>query len=252
MLYGIRYFDARALNKRKLARVVVSLTTTPKRLLNIDETLKSLLDQSMQANKIYLCIPYRFSKTGEPYIIPPYLQDLQSIEIVRCEDYGPATKLLPVLNKVSHDNIIIYLDDDNIYPYRLIETLVSASDKYPDSAICVEGLHFNKSALKTYKQVSALKVKKVDIVQGYAGVLVKPKYFSPEIFNYLHAPQEFFFNDDFWISYHLAQNNIDRIQLAFNPKNVPIATKNFLIDGLSTTVNANKNNESIMLQYWLS
>ncbi len=255
MIYSLKYFDYLSSSKRKPSsrskNLFISLTTTPQRLFNIDETLKSLLDQSVQIEKIYLCIPYQFKKTGKPYVIPNKLHNLTSIEIVRCDDYGPATKLFPVLKKVHPDDIIIYLDDDNIYPYRLIENLLNASDKYPNSAISIEGLNINKSTDQTFKEFSSSDLK-VDIVQGYAGVLIKPRFFGShdEIFNYGDAPQEFFSNDDFWISYRLAQANVERIKLAFDVKNKPLPTKNFFIDGLSTTVNANKKKEQIMLQYW--
>src|SRR5687768_8477868 len=94
-------------------RTVFSLTTTPDRINRIRPTLESLRDQTRPANAIYLNVPYYSRKTGKPYQLPEWLDDFPEVTVVRCEDYGPATKLIPALElEKDPETIIIVVDDD--------------------------------------------------------------------------------------------------------------------------------------------
>ena len=89
--------------KIRRPKVVVSLTTLPSRIKSVTNTLKSILTQSLVPNKIYVNLPKKTSK-GEEYVIPKSLLNLvkkhKIIEILRCRtDYGPGTKIYPVLAK---------------------------------------------------------------------------------------------------------------------------------------------------------
>ena len=229
--------------------IFISLTTTPKRIPKIFETLKSLLDQSVKVDKIYVCIPYTFKRTGEPYQVPELLLNLKSVEIVRCEDFGPGTKLLPILNIVSPDDKIIYLDDDNIYPYTLVETLVKKSDQYPNSALCVAGLKVNFDTFETFKTVSK-KDDFVDIVQGYGGVLVKPRFFSEKVYELNLAPKEARLSDDFWFSCNLDVCGVKRIKLGFDVKTLPFGTLNFFVGGLSRVPGGSDNDRKVLEYFY--
>ncbi|MBU6210212.1 MAG: hypothetical protein KGR22_09915, partial [Planctomycetes bacterium] len=56
------------------ARIVVTLTTSPKRLLGLEPVLTSLHNQSVQPDEIHLNIPHIFGRTREPYTIPTWIQ----------------------------------------------------------------------------------------------------------------------------------------------------------------------------------
>lgn len=45
---------------------------------------------------------------------------------------------------------------------------------------------------------------------GCAGIMIKPKFFTEEFFDYKKAPEEAFFVDDIWISGNLARRDIPR------------------------------------------
>jgi hypothetical protein len=79
-------------------RVVVSLSTVPRRVRHIQPILRSLLDQTTPADRVVLAWPARSLRTGRPYPEPPELP--RGVELLRCEDLGPTTKLLPVLRTV--------------------------------------------------------------------------------------------------------------------------------------------------------
>ena len=74
--------------------IYVSISTIPQRLKNLNETVESLLNQTLKPNKIFINIPYkyeRFSEIIEDNQIPKFSSDI--VEVTRCEDCGPGTKL---------------------------------------------------------------------------------------------------------------------------------------------------------------
>ena len=90
----------------------ICLSTTPSRINHLTDTLKSLFAQSRSPQGIRLHIP-EFSKREHcAYEIPPYLDDLEGVEIIRCDDLGPATKLIPALRDFGDDQKILVVDDD--------------------------------------------------------------------------------------------------------------------------------------------
>ena len=84
--------------------IYVSITTIPQRIKNLNKSVKSLLNQTRKPDKIFINIPFkyrRFSETIENKQIPKF--DNNFVEITRCEDYGPGTKLLGSLNKLKRN-----------------------------------------------------------------------------------------------------------------------------------------------------
>ena len=50
-----------------IPKIIVTLTTTPKRLPLIEQTLSSILNQNVKPDKIIINIPSIFKRTGEVY-----------------------------------------------------------------------------------------------------------------------------------------------------------------------------------------
>ena len=74
--------------------LIVSLSTIPPRFDKIGETLKSLLNQSVKADHIYLYIPETYRRFPDWDGQLPHVPD--GITIRRTDiDLGPATKVLP-------------------------------------------------------------------------------------------------------------------------------------------------------------
>ena len=57
-----------------------------------------------------------------------------TVEISRCEDYGPGTKLLGSLEKFKKNSLIILADDDHIYEDYMIEKFYYFYSKAPENA----------------------------------------------------------------------------------------------------------------------
>jgi len=115
--------------------IYVSLTTIPPRIKNLEKSVHSLLNQSRKPDKIFINIPHKYRRFKE--IINndqiPNFEDSR-IEITRCEDYGPGTKLLGSLNKFAKDSLIILADDDNIYEDYMIEKFFYFYSNAPNNA----------------------------------------------------------------------------------------------------------------------
>ncbi len=106
----------------------VSLTSLPSRIDNIYETLKSIEDQTLKPEKVYLNLPYKFKRFPNYQFTNEQILNLNkyNIEITRCDDYGPATKLMGSISKIKNNfDCVVLLDDDHIYHNKALEILVS-------------------------------------------------------------------------------------------------------------------------------
>ena len=112
-------------------KVIISFTTTPKRISKIRPMLNSILDQTVKVNGIILNIP----ANNEEYKI---LKDFNNILNVFTsgKDYGQITKFIPTMLREDNSNtIIILVDDDYIYGKDFIETIIEESKNNENYAI---------------------------------------------------------------------------------------------------------------------
>jgi hypothetical protein len=211
-------------------RVVVSLTTIPDRIAKIRPTINSLLDQSRRPDAICLNLPSHARRERREYTIPEFLKQIPQVERIDCgEDRGPGTKLLPTLEREKDPNTrIIVMDDDQIYPRNLVETLVGASDEMPDAAVGSRGFAipagYDIERRNTLYGTHLARPEPVEIMQGSAGFLVRPRFFTKDLFDYSDAPPESFFVDDVWVAGHMARNGVPRFIVPFDNCYSRIAT----------------------------
>jgi hypothetical protein len=189
--------------------IIVTLSTSPKRLNDIKETLDSMLNQSIKPNKIFINVPYVFKRTGEEYDNNKLvnIKNIDSrIQINRCEDKGPITKLLETLKLTNNPNsIIIIMDDDINYNNDTIEKLTNELKKNPDKVIA--GSIFNHE--------------KINIVEGFKSICFYRKIIKNDFFEFVDKTNPFvhcYKSDDFIISHYLHKNNINAIKSDINIK----------------------------------
>ena len=99
------------------------------------ESVNSLLNQTRKPDKIFVNIPYkykRFKETIKDNQIPKF--DSSIVEVTRCEDCGPGTKLLGSLNKLEKNSLLILADDDHTYEDYMIEKFFYFYSKTPNNA----------------------------------------------------------------------------------------------------------------------
>ena len=171
--------------------IYISISTIPPRLKNLNESVRSLLNQTRKPDKIFINIPYkykRFSETIEDNQIPKF--DSSIVEVTRCEDCGPGTKLLGSLNKFEKNSLVILADDDHFYEDYMIEKLFYFYSKAPNNAYS-----FFVYPLENFP-----------VAQGADGFaintnhLIGIKNFYEQV---VKDYKELFLNDDLWISYFL-------------------------------------------------
>ncbi len=105
-------------------RVVISLTTIPSRIGRIKTVLNSLIDQTVPADDILLAVPGHSRREGCGYRLPPFLAESTAVSVLACDDWGPATKLIPtLLQERDPSTLILAVDDDTIYPPDLVANL---------------------------------------------------------------------------------------------------------------------------------
>ena len=115
--------------------IYVSLSTIPQRLKSLNESVESLLKQTRKPDKIFINIPFkykRFSETIENNQIPKFNSSI--VEVTRCEDCGPGTKLLGSLNKFEKDSLVVLADDDHFYEDYMIVKFSYFYSKVPNNA----------------------------------------------------------------------------------------------------------------------
>lgn len=228
-----RYPDA------KRVPVVVSLTTTPNRLqgTTIRSVLAAVMAQDPAPQAIEFNIPHEMKRLGTRYTVPQWLID-SPVDIHRCDDLGPATKYASTLQRYAAENPdqkVLVIDDDMIMPPGLVGGVNASMDAHPDSAVCGHGMVLkNKGtqqvklsltnfvtgqktllrAISEHRQDirSADDVQSVDMVTGYQGYGVRPRFFEmAKLIDYSHLPPEAAFVDDMVISARLAERDVTRL-----------------------------------------
>ena len=171
--------------------IYVSLTTIPERLKSLKDSVKSLLNQTQKPDKIFINIPFRYKRFEEVIKdnqIPKF--ENKTIEIIRCEDYGPGTKLLGSINKLKKNSLIILADDDHSYEDYMIEKFFYFYSKEPDNAYS-----FYVHSLGNFM-----------VGQGADGFAINTNHLSgiEDFYNkVVKNNKELILNDDLWISYFL-------------------------------------------------
>lgn len=227
-------------------RLVVGLTTIPQRAAYLRPVLRSLLDQTCPADRIILAWPDHSLRDGVPYPEIPALP--ANVDVIRCEDQGPATKLLPIL-KEEPTAAIVAVDDDILYPVDFLETLLAAHRAEPGSAWGWRGWQLRRDREPRYLEYTfATGIRQpvdVDVLFGHWGYLVPPGALDEAVHDFGRHPQ-LRWVDDIWVSGHLARRGIPRRVVA--ARSLPIKTTASSIAALCKGINRSGENERMAVE----
>lgn len=253
--------------------IVGSMTSTPSRLLEINgalgDTLRKLLSFK-SLDMVYLNIPWSYGMR-QKHVNYKLSSDMQMflanadgrLTILRCNDYGPSTKLLPLMllseEELPGNATIITFDDDRLYEESAVLALLEVSLVHPKAAITIaawpigilssngrrgmtEGPNFKSKISGSNMGIQYKKRGSTDLVLGFFGVSYKKSFFldgnrpDPHLFNY-SVRSEFSSHcawvDDVWFSGHLERLNISKIVVGKKSDTTANPTKLSNIDALS-------------------
>jgi len=214
--------------------IYVSISTIPQRVKYINKAINSLLKQTKKPDKIFVNIPHKFKRFNEiieETQIPKFNSSI--VEVTRCEDYGPGTKLLGSLNKLEEDSLLILADDDHTYKDYMIEKFFYFYSKAPNNAY----------------SFFVYPIENFPVGQGADGFAINTNhlkgiktFYEKVVKDY----KELFLNDDVWISYFLyflKKNKIyslqNHLKKTNDGKSSLIYTKNLSDSGLIETYGKN-------------
>lgn len=121
---------------QRTPRVIVSLTSYPKRIGSVHRVIATLLSQTCKPDKVILWLGEdKFPK--KECELPAELLKLREfgLEICWCHDLRSYTKLVPALQAFP-DDIIVTADDDVFYPPEWLEVLYSSYREHPQDIHC--------------------------------------------------------------------------------------------------------------------
>lgn len=192
--------------------LVVSLTTSPKRINKIKPMLDSIMAQTYKPDRIILNLPKVFERTGDTFDLPlpDFITQNKLIHVNFCDDIGPATKIVSSLPLVTNPNTyILSVDDDHYYPPYLLELYMKYTKIFPDCIITGSTFIDNKDRLegRWFRNITGkipqFSGKLADLLEGFSGVLYRRDYFSKELLSdfYKHINEKSCrLGDDFYLS----------------------------------------------------
>ena len=169
----------------------VSMSTIPSRVKNINDILENINNQTLKPNKIFLNIPLTYNRFKNEVITEKDLDHInkENIEIIRCKDYGPGTKIMGAINKVRNYDCVILLDDDHIYDKNICQIFLDAFLK--------EQINYSFYLNKIFK---------IRMAQCADGFLINTKLLDNiENFyeKYVKNNNNMFLDDDLWLAIYL-------------------------------------------------
>ena len=209
----------------------VSMSTIPSRIKNINNILENINSQTLKPNKIFLNIPYEYRRFQNQTINENDLKDInkENIEIIRCSDYGPGTKIMGSIKKVRDYDCVILLDDDHIYNKNICKIFLDSFE--------VEQINYSFYLNKIFE---------IKMGQCADGFLMNTKLLDNiENFykKYVENSKNMFLDDDLWLAIYLQKEKKSKIKnliTVFNEKTnkkiVYSQNENSNIDGLHLTV----------------
>lgn len=180
---------------------IITLTTIPTRLqskygYDIKYCLDSLIEQNHDDYEIHLNVPFIFSRTGEKYIIPDWMENYTSndkFKLFRTNDYGSATKLIPTLERTEGNDIIVVVDDDIVYHPEMLNEHIKNREMWPEYVVGYDGMRSrnNDGSFSTYFRDSRdyyftanKRNSLVDIMQHYKSVSYYRRFFESDFMSF--------------------------------------------------------------------
>ena len=191
-----------------MPKVIVSFTCLPSRINNIGIVLNSIKEQTVQPDSIIIHYPKRCIRLNETYDVDALRMKLHesqnginnsginnnnsinnsginNIIVNECDDYGPITKIFPLLNltTINDDDMIIVIDDDNYYNKFLFEYLINEfKSNNKEKAVCVSGLLYPR---ELNAQCACVYKGHTELMEASFGYIIKKSFLQDDFRNWV-------------------------------------------------------------------
>ena len=187
-------------------RIIVSLTSYPKRVKTISSVVIALLNQTLKPDAVILWLGEQ-KFPGKENDLPKELLALRKygLTIAWCKDLRSYTKLIPAL-KAYPEDIIITVDDDTYYSPYLVERLYCSyeGDKKSVHSNYVRRIgHGADGTIAPYRAWVADRTEGAksyaNLLLGYSGVLYPPHVLDKEVIEIEKFQRIAPIADDLWL-----------------------------------------------------
>ena len=185
------------------ARLVFTLTTTPKRIHLIKPVIDVLVDgQTRPVDAVLLAVP-------PEVVMPDWLRSYNATSrrpgVLRvlhmAADYGPASKLLAALREGgerAHDTVVVFGDDDILYGDRICQLHWEAQ-----SAALAQRTAFGTRLIGIGEGE-----RRESVLEATGSVSVRASFLPEAAFAVSEYPDACRLSDDYWLSHHMARASV--------------------------------------------
>ena len=182
----------------------ITLTTIPSRLTKIHKTIESIQKQTLKPKKIFLNIPYEYYRFPGIIISNDELKSLENdlVTVIRCEDFGPATKIMGSVDKIKKFDCAIIIDDDHAYDKKMCEIFIREFEK--------ERINYSYYLQKIFD---------IKMAQCADGFLINCKFLDNinDFYDkFVKNNKNMFLDDDLWLSIYLQKIKNSEIKNLIN------------------------------------
>ena len=197
--------------------IIVSLTTYPARIKSAGIVIASIMNQTLLPKKIVLTLATsQFPNHKLPRLINKEIKE--GLEIIWTDDDLRSHKKYYYVMKKYQDNIIITVDDDNLYDKNLIQTLFNSYQSFPNCISCILAhlIVLDNEKLDEYKKWNNNVPNNIPSNQylavGVGGILYPPKLLHLDLFNKSLITSLCPSADDIWLKFmELLHNPITKV-----------------------------------------
>ncbi|TCL08214.1 hypothetical protein BXY66_0247 [Shimia isoporae] len=222
---------------------IISLSSIPPRFGQLGATLESLLAQSVPAERVILYLSRQYQRFPQWDGELPEVPDGVEIRLVDEDYGPATKILPAVRDFAGGDVEILFCDDDQVYPKHLARQLLKERARRPNDVVSVSGMstypamdgerrsiprpqrlrlwrttNLRWQFVRLWRRAKSryfgveyvqptcrLTLRKgyADGLEGFMGVMVRPEFFPPEVFE---IPEFAWSVDDVWLSGHLARS----------------------------------------------
>ncbi len=243
---------------KKENRIIVSITTFPKRISKTWIIIESMLRQKIKPDTIILWLS--IDQFPQISILPKRLQNLQKrgLIIQICEsDMKSHKKYFYAMKMFPNDNIIT-IDDDVFYNSNTLSNLVLTKNNYPKTIICNHARRpvFKDSKLLPYNKwqviFSSTEPNFEILPIGVGGILYPPNSLDDDLLNVNLIKELCPIADDIWLNVMSKLKGTKVARSSHHSNYLPIIIfKNITLDSQNLYNNFNDNQLNNVRNYYL-